>query len=181
MPVRTLLLLAIFLGGCSWKARVKHLGDEEFKHYYALKPFMSEETEKGFLTLKTEEERTEYLKSIEIERVPPINLYDVFYQYPDNIRQLIVDGAVQEGWAKDMVLMAWGAPYDKKKLVGRPAPRSEMLIYKFEKHEDGSVLVFIPGSKTEYKAVERFTREVILDADVVTEIVEKSGWGSGGA
>jgi hypothetical protein len=80
-----------------------------------------------------------------------------------------------------MVLMAWGAPYDKKKLVGRPAPRSEMLIYKFEKHEDGSVLVFIPGSKTEYKAVERFTREVILDADVVTEIVEKSGWGSGGA
>jgi hypothetical protein len=56
-----------------------------------------------------------------------------------------------------------------------------MLIYKFEKHEDGSVLVFIPGSKTEYKAVERFTREVILDADVVTEIVEKSGWGSGGA
>lgn len=176
--MRFLLVFALLLGGCSWKGRVKFLGDEEFKHYYALKPFMSEEVEKSFLLLKTEEERTEYLKSIKIERVPPINLYDVFYQYPENIRQLIVDGAVQQGWSKEMVLMAWGAPFDKKKLVGRPAPRSEMLIYKFEKHEDGSVLVFIPGSKTEYKAVERFTREVTLDADVVTEIVEKPGWGA---
>ncbi len=176
--MRLLLVCALVLAGCSWKSRIKFLGDDEFSHYYALKPFMGEEVEKAFLLLKTEEERSAYLKSIKLERVPPINLYDVFYQYPANVRQLIVDGAVQEGWVKDMVLMAWGAPFDKKKLVGRPAPRSEMLIYKFEKHEDGSVLVFIPGSKTEYKAVERFTREVLLDADIVSEIVEKPGWGN---
>ena len=89
-----------------------------------------------------------------------------------------MDGAVQTGWTKDMVLMAWGAPFDKKKLVGRPAPRSEMLLYKFEKHEDGSVLVYVPNSKTEYSATERFRREVILDSDVVSDIVEKPGWGN---
>ena len=53
-----------------------------------------------------------------------------------------------------------------------------MLIYKFEKQEDGTVMVFVPNSKTEYTAVERFRREVILDADVVFEIVEKPGWGN---
>ncbi len=176
--MRWFLVFALLLAACSWKSRIKFLSEDEFSHYYALKPFMAEETQKEFLLLKTEEERSAYLKAIQLDRVPPVNLYDVFYQYPANIRQLIVDGAVQEGWNKDMVLMAWGAPFDKKKLVGRPTPRSEMLIYKFEKHKDGSVLVFVPNSKTEYKAVERFRREVILDADVVSEIVEKPGWGN---
>lgn len=176
--MRWSLLFVVALAACSWQARVKFLSDEEFKAYYALKPFMAEETQKGYLTLKTEEERNAYLKAIVLARIPPITLYDVFYQYPENIRQAIVDGAVQERWTKEMVLMAWGAPFDKKKLVGRPAPRSEMLIYKFEKHEDGTVMVFIPNSKTEYKAVERFRREVILDDDVVSEIVERPGWGN---
>jgi hypothetical protein len=139
---------------------------------------MSEEMQKSFLTLKTEPERTAYMKSVRLERVPPITLYDLFYQYDEHIRQAIVDGAVQTGWTKDQVLMSWGPPYDKKKLVGRPAPRSEMLVYKFERQEDGSVLVYTPDSKTEYKAVERFRREVILDSDVVTEIIEKPGWGN---
>ncbi len=174
--MRWMFVLALALSACSWQARVKYLSDEEFKAYYALKPFMDEDTQKSYLTLKTEEERNAYLKSVKIERVPPTTLYDMYYTYDENIRQLIVDGAVQTGWNKEMVLMSWGPPFDKKRLVGRPAPRSEMLIYKFEKHEDGSVLVFIPGSKTEYQAVERFRREVILDNDVVTEIIEKPGW-----
>lgn len=174
--MRWMFVLALALSACSWQARVKYLSDEEFKAYYALKPFMDEDMQKSYLTLKSEEERNAYLKSVTLQRVPPTTLYDLFYQYPENIRQAIVDGAVQQGWTKEMVLMAWGPPFDKKKLVGRPAPRSEMLIYKFEKHEDGSVLVFIPGSKTEYKAEERFRREVILDSDTVTEIIEKPGW-----
>ena len=176
--MRWFVVAALLLTACSWQHRVKYLSDEEFKAYYALKPFMEEEQQKSYLTLKSEEERNGYLKSIVLEqRRPPITLYDLFYNYPENIRQAIVDGAVQEGWTKDMVLMAWGPPFDKKKLVGRPAPRSELLLYKFEKQEDGTVLVFVPGSKTEYKAEERFRREVILDDDKVTEIVEKPGWG----
>lgn len=176
--MRWFIVLALALSACSWQARVKFLSDEEFKAYYALKPFMSEDMQKTYLKLKSEEERNTYLKDQTMQRIPAITLYDLFYQFPENIRQSIVDGAVQEGWTKDMVLMAWGAPFDKKKLVGRPAPRSEMLIYKFEKQEDGTVMVFVPDSKTEYKAVERFRREVILDADVVSEIVEKPGWGN---
>lgn len=175
--MRWFVVLALALTACSWQQRVKFLSDEEFKAYYALKPFMAEEMQKTYLKLKSEEERNTYLKDQTLQRIPAITLYDLFYQYPENIRQSIVDGAVQEGWTKDMVLMAWGAPFDKKKLVGRPAPRSEMLIYKFEKQADGTVMVFVPDSKTEYKAVERFRREVILDADVVSEIVEKAGWG----
>jgi hypothetical protein len=83
---------------------------------------------------------------------------------------------VQNGWTKDMVYMAWGAPFDKRALAGRPAPRSELLVYRFEKQDDGTVLVYVPDSKTEYLAVERFVREVYLDSDQVTEIVERKGW-----
>lgn len=165
---RWFLPLLLLLGACSIDSRVKKLSDEEFKAYYALKPFMDEDTRKGYLKLKTSDERTAYLKEK--------GLWDKFYQYDEKTRQAIVDGAVTLGWEKDQVLMAWGPPYDSRKIVGRQAPRSELLVYRFEKHEDGTVLVYVPNSKTEYKAVERFTREVILDSDVVTEIVEKPGW-----
>lgn len=163
------LVALSFVAGCSWENKVKKLNEDEFKTYYALKPFMTDDQRKTYLTSKTSDERVAYLKSQ--------NLWDMFYKYDEKTRQAIVDGAVQAGWTKDMVLMAWGAPYDKKKLTGRPAPWSEMLTYRFEKQEDGTVLVYVPNSKTAYKATERFTREVILDADVVSEIVEKAGWG----
>lgn len=162
------LFILLLLGGCSWESRVNRLSETEFQHYYALRPFMTEEKRKAYLTLKTEEERNAYLKQV--------GLWDMFYKYDDHIRQLIVEGGVQNGWTKDMVLMAWGAPYDKRALAGRPAPKSELLVYRFEGHEDGTVLVWVEGSKTEYKAVRRFLREVYLDNDMVTEIIEKDGW-----
>lgn len=165
---RWLLALVLLLSACGVDHRVKKLSDVEFQHYYALRPFMAEDQRKAYLRLKTEDERNEFLKSAD--------LWDRFYKYEPHIRKAIVDGAVQTGWTKDMVLMSWGPPYDKRKLTGRPAPRSELLVYRFEKHEDGTILVFVPGSKTEYRAVDRFTREVYLDNDVVTEIIEKEGW-----
>ena len=168
--MRWFLMLLVLLSACSWESRVKKLSDTEFDHYYALKPFMPDEDRKVYLKLKTEEERNKWLKDK--------GLWDRFYKYEDHIRKGIVEGAVQVGWTKDMVLMSWGAPFDKRALAGRPAPRSELLLYKFEKQDDGTVLVFVPGSKTEYKAVDRFRREVYLDNDVVTEIIEKSGWGA---
>ena len=162
------LVAALVLSGCGVEHRVKKLSNVEFQHYYALKPFMEEEQRIAYLKLKTEAERSQYLKDA--------GLWDRFYKYDEHIRTAIVDGAVQTGWTKDMVLMSWGAPFDKRKLTGRPSPRSELLVYKFEKHEDGTVLVYVPGSKTEYKAVDRFMREVYVDNDVVTEIIEKQGW-----
>ena len=164
------LLLALFLlTGCGWESRVKLLSDTEFDHYYALKPFMSDDERKAFLKLKTEDERNAWLKTNGCHEVLGKKecLWDRFYKYPENIREGIVAGAVRNGWTKDMVYMAWGAPYDRRALVGRPAPRSELLIYRFEKQEDGTVLVYVPDSKTEYKAVARFTREVILDNDEI--------------
>jgi hypothetical protein len=173
----------LLLAACSWERRVNKLTDEEFSHYYALKVFMTDEQRKAYLLLKTPQERDAWLKAEEAganaaaaDMTPP--LWELFYKYPENIRTSIVDGAVQTGWTKDMVLMSWGGPYDKKRLTGRPASRSELLIYRFEKHADGSVLVYVPGSNTEYKAEERFIREVYVDDNIVTEIIEKAGWGA---
>ena len=163
-----LLALPLVLGGCSLDSKVKRLSETEFLHYYALRPFMSDDDRAAYLKLKTEEERDQWLKDHK--------LWDMFYKYDANIRQAIVDGAVQEGWTKDMVYMAWGAPFDSQTLAGRPATRSELLVYRFEKHEGGAVLVWAPGSKTEYKAIDFFTREVYIDDNVVSEIKEKKGW-----
>ena len=162
-----LLFAALLLAGCGWESRVRKLSDVEFSHYYALKPFMSDDDRNAWLRSNG---CRELLGKKEC-------YWDRFYKYPEHIREGIVSGAVQNGWTKDMIYMAWGAPWDTRALVGRPAPRSELLVYRFEKHEDGTVLVYVPNSKTEYKAVARFTREVYLDNDVVAEIVEKKGWG----
>lgn len=169
--LRTTLLfglgLTLLASGCTGK-QMKRLSDAEFDHFYALRPYMGEDSRKEFLKLKTEDERNAYLKEA--------GLWDRFYKYDQTIRDEIVAGDVQAGWTKDKVLMAWGAPHDKQKLTGRPATRSERLVYRFEKHEDGTVLVWEPNSKTEYKAVKLFQKDVILDDDVVAEIRQRDRW-----
>ncbi len=159
------VLALVALQACSWKRHIKDLSDEEFDHYYALRVFMTEDQQKEYLKLPTEEERDAWLKQH--------GLWDRFYQYEPHIREKIVAGDVQEGWTKDMVYMAWGAPLDRRKLPGRKAERSEMLIYRFEEQPDGTILVWTPDSKTAYKAVGFFEKEVILDDDVVAEIRRK--------
>jgi hypothetical protein len=163
---------------CSWESRVRRLGDAEFDRYYALKPFMKDEERKAYLTLKTEEERDAWLKANGCREVLGSKecYWERFFKYDEKQRQAIVEGDVAVGWTREMVFMSWGAPFDRRAVAGRPAQLSEMFIYKFEKHEDGSVLVYVPGSKTEYKAVDRFRREVILDDDVVASIKQKAGW-----
>lgn len=168
MRVVILMLAAVaMLSGC-WEKKVKNLSDAEFDHYYALRSFMDEDQKKVFLKLKTEEERNAYLKEL--------GLWEMFYRYTAEEREAIVAGDVEVGWTKDKVLMAWGAPFDRKKLVGREAQRSEMLIYRFEEHEGGLVRVWEPGSKTEYKAIGTFQKNVILDDDKVAEIQVKEDW-----
>lgn len=165
--VTALLGTATLATGC-WEKRVKHLSAVEFDHYYALRPFMNEGQKKTYLKLKTEEERNAYLKEL--------GLWDRFYKYDPDVRDQIVAGDVQVGWTKDMVLMAWGAPFDKQKLVGREATRSERLVYRFEVHEGGTLIVWEPNSKTEYKATRLIQRDLLLDDDVVTEIVQRDRW-----
>ena len=163
-----LLLFALLALPACWQKRVKHLSGSEFDHYYALRPFMDEDQRKTYLKSKTREERDAYLKSQ--------GLWDMFYQHSEPVRDAIVAGEVQTGWSRDMVYMAWGKPYDKRKLVGRPATRSEMLVYRFEVQEDGSIMVWVPESKTSYHAVRRFEQHVILDDNHVTEILQEDGW-----
>ncbi len=163
--MRVLILMLLLLAGCSWKKKVKNLSDTEFDHYYALRVYMDEAQQKEYLTLKTEEERNAYLQEL--------GLWDTFYDYDPDVRQLIIDGDVAVGWTQDMVYMAWGAPYDRTRLAGRKAVRSEELTYRFEVQEDGSILLWEPGSKTAYKAVRLFVRKLVVDDDVVTEIREE--------
>jgi hypothetical protein len=170
--VLLLLALALVMGGC-WKKRVKHLSATEFDHYYALRPFMDEDLQKGFLKGKTEAERNEFLETHSFQGKV---LWEIFYQYDQAKRDAIVAGDVTNGFSADMVLMAWGKPYDKKKLVGRPASRSEMYIYRFEVQEDGTIMIYDPEDGSSYHAIRRFTREVVLDDNSVTEINEHNGW-----
>ena len=157
------ILLATLLG-CGYERHQKRLDDQEFSHWYALRVYMSEEERKTYLKMKTKEERNAFLKSKE--------LWDLFYKYDQDVRDAIVAGEVREGWTRDMLEMAWGAPYERQRAVGRQAQRSEKFIYRFEQQPDGMILLWESNSKTAYKAVRLFVREVIIDDDVVVKISE---------
>jgi len=161
-------MIALLGAGCSIDRKVKKLSDTEFDHYYALRDYMSDDQKKSYFKLKTEEERSAYLKDL--------GLWDVFYKYDQSTRDAIVQGDVQLGWTKDMLVMSWGAPYDKQKPVGRPAPRSDRYVYRFEGHSDGTVYLWTENSKTLHKADRLFVREVTMDMDVIAEIEEKEDW-----
>jgi hypothetical protein len=174
-----LLTLVLFsVTGCSISALKKRLDSEELNHYRALRVYLDGPDSRGkrakierkeYLNLKTRPERDQWLKDKE--------LWDKFYKYPPHIRQKIIEGAVQVGWERHMVYQSWGHPYSRKKLPGRKASRSELLIYRFEQLKDGTIQLWVPGSKTEYKAARLFTQELFVDDDKVTEMQQKNkGW-----
>ena len=49
-------------------------------------------------------------------------------------------------------------------------------MYRFEVDKKGVIRVWQPGSRTDYKMVDRFQTEVNLDDDVVTEMLRKEDW-----
>ena len=159
------LILSLVLA-CSYERYQKRLDSDEFNHWYALRVYMEEDQKKTYLKKKTRSERDQYLKDI--------GMWDRFYKYDDGDREKIISGEVKNGWTRDMLYMAWGAPYDRMRALGREATRSEKLIYRFEQQKDGAVLLWEPNSKTAYKAVRLFVKEVILDDNVVAEITEKN-------
>lgn len=168
--MRTLVLALLagsLLTGCM-SAKLKRLSPAERDHYYALRVFMGEDTTKAFLKLKTESERDALLHEL--------GLWDRFYKYPDFVREKIIAGEVQEGWTEDQMFMAWGEPYDRRRLTGRPAARSELFVYRFEVAPDGVVRVWNPSSKTAYKAVDFYQIEAYVDDSRIAEIVRKEDW-----
>ena len=161
-----LLLFGVWnFTNCGYERLQKRLDNQEFDHYYALRVYMSEEQRKYYLKLKTRDERDAYLKKL--------GLWDTFYSNDPEEREDIVAGDVKDRVVEEKGGDGLGAPYTRKKAIGRAASRSEIYIYRFEQQPDGSVLVWEPNSKTVYKAVRLFVREVIIDDDVVMEIAEK--------
>ena len=155
----TLLFLII---GCGVRHFEKKIGREEFDHWRALRIYMDEDTQKEFRKGKTKEERDQYLKDK--------GLWDNFYKYEQHIRDQIAAGDVKVGWSEDMLFMSWGQPYDRERIFERDAQQSYRLTYRFEELADGAILVWEPKSKTQYKAVRLFQKEVYIDDEKITEI-----------
>lgn len=148
-------------------SKLDRLSDREYAHYRALRIFMEEKDRKAWLRLKTEEQRDQSLKDM--------GLWDTFYGLPESARQKVVNGEVEKGFTRQMVYMAWGAPFERNKLTGRAATRSELLIYRFEIDKNG-VATPVVGSRIDYKAVGQHQTELYVDDDVVTSIVEKDSF-----
>ena len=158
-----LLGLLVMLMG----SKLGRLSDAEREHWRALRALMTEEQQKAWLKNKTEEERNAWLEEHD--------LWDTFYSHDATVREQIVRGDVRLGWSRNMVYMAWGAPFQKMRLTGRNAARSEKLIYRFEVDKDGFATPLV-GKHVDHKAVDRYQVELVLDDDVLTEMVEKDDW-----
>jgi hypothetical protein len=164
------------IGSCG--ASLKKLAPEEVDAYHALSPFMDDAQEKAYLKCKTPEERVQFLKDQKMAMGASTadNLYDLWYDYDEATRDAITAGDVKVGWTQAMMFMAWGEAYNRMRLTGRNAERSELFVYRFETAEDGSVFVWVPKSKASYKSVGQFQLDVYMDDGRITDIVKKDAW-----
>lgn len=167
-----LLIAVTLVGGCGLNGKIKKLAPREQDAYTALRVWIDEDDRKVYLKLKTEAERDKWLKS----NGEPVNFYERWYKYTPAQQAEILSGNAKPGWPQDMLFMAWGEPHERSRLAGRPAERSELMLYRFEVQPDGSALVWTVGSKTEYQAIDKFTMEVYVDDGKIAELIEKKGW-----
>lgn len=149
-------------------SKLDRLEDYERDHYFALRVYMDKKERKQYLRNKTPEARDQWLKDH--------GYWERFYKYDERRREAILNGEAAPGWSEDMIFMAWGRPFDRKRLTGRNASRSVLLVYRFEVAPDGAVLVWVPKSKTTHNAVEKYQLEVYVDDGKVREIKKKDGW-----
>ncbi len=183
MHIRILVFALATLMGCSISHYKKRLSAEEATHYRALEIYMDQPDASGerptterlaYLKLKTEDERNQWLKD---KKLPSsggeMSLWDRFYKYEPHIRDAIDRGDVQEGWTLDMVYMSWGRPMKREKPPACGASRCWRYIYRFEQLEDGTVQVWVEGSKDEYRAVRIYDREVEVGDNMVLSIKTK--------
>ena len=158
-----LVAIALMTGG----SKLSRLSDAEYAHYRALRVFMEEDARKDWLKLKTPEARDQALKDA--------GLWDKFYAHNDEVRQQIVEGDVRVGWTRDMVYMAWDVPFERKRLTGREAQRSELFVYRFQLDKEG-VATPVVNKGVDYKGVGERQIELLVDDDVVVEMKEKDRW-----
>jgi len=163
----TRFLLVLLLSFPAAASKLSRLTEAELDHYRALRVFMDDDEEKAWLKLKTTEERDASLREQ--------GLWDKFYTLPPEVRAKIVGGKVERGYTREMVYMTWGAPFQKNRLTGRPAARSELLVYRFEVDKDGYANP-IATKRGDYKAGGHYQMELTVDDDVVTQIEQQSGW-----
>jgi hypothetical protein len=162
---RTFVLALSVLATCAGK--VDRLESYERDHFTALRVWMDKKQEKFYLKEKTPEARDQWLKDAKF--------WDLFYQYDETRRNAILAGDVETGWTQDQVEMSWGKPYQKKRLTGR-AQRSYLYIYRFEIDKDGATMVWVPGSKSTYKAIGKYQVSLFVDDATVTEYHRKESW-----
>jgi hypothetical protein len=148
-------------------SKLSKLSEQEQIEYRVFRAFMTEDDQKAWLRLKTPEERTAWLKDH--------HLWEKFYTESTEVQALIVSGKVALGWTRDQVYLAWGNPFQKQRLTGREAQRSELLVYRFEVDKDGYATPLV-GKKEDYKAVDRYQVELVMDDDVVAELSKKEEW-----
>jgi len=172
-------LIIILLAGCSVTSKIKRLESYERDHFGALKVWMDDYQEKEYLKLKSKTERDAWLKanSSALQRAGmKSSLWDRFYQYDQAKRDAIVSGEVEVTWTEDQMLMAWGPPYSRRRVSKRTAVRAEIYIYRFEVTKDGALMVWEPGSRESYAAVDKFQYEIHVDDNIVTDMVKKKNW-----
>jgi hypothetical protein len=174
-----LALAVVLLAGCSVTSKIKRLDSYERDHFGAVKVWMAEDQELSYLKLKSPTERDAWLKAHTsmLQRAGmKKSLWDTFYQYDQTTRDDIVSGDVQVAWTEDQLLMAWGAPYNRRRVTKRTAVRSEIYIYRFEVTKDGELMVWEPNSRESYQAVDTFQYEIHVDDSVVVEMTKKDQW-----
>ncbi len=171
-----LILGWIAVGSCA--ASLKKLTTDEVDALHALQPFMSDDQEKDYVKFKTSDERSAWLKEQKLLMGAQTadNLHELWYRFDAEQRASITEGRVEIGWTQDMMFMAWGEPVNRQRLTGRPATRSELFNYRFEILEDGSTLVWVPGSKASYKSNDHYQINAYVDDGRVTELVRQAEW-----
>ncbi len=160
-------LIAVLLGTAG---KMDRLLDYERDHYRALVVFFEDEKKetREWLKLKTPEERDQWLKDK--------GYWDHFYKYSEEERAEILAREPKIGWTQEMLYMAWGRPYRKIKSTKRTAQDTIILSYRIQVTPEGRHLIYKPKSKATYKAVERYTQDIVLDDRVITEIRRRDGW-----
>jgi hypothetical protein len=166
------LITALSLGAASpafADPKLDRLEAAERVHFDALRVWMDDKQVKAFLKLKTEPERTAFLRDN--------GLWDRFYKYDERQRQLIDEGRVMVGWTQDMVFMAWGPPHQRTRNIDPSvAGKSETMTYRFEVAQDGRTLVWAEDSKETHNATELFRYVLLLHNGAVAKVDKVSGW-----
>ena len=166
--IHGLLLVAALFGTASKKW--DRLAPYERDHHQALSVFFEDEKKetKEWLKLETPEARDQWLKDK--------GYWNHFYKYDEIERKEILERVPKIGWTQDMLYMAWGAPYRKLNSTKRTAQNTQIFQYRIQVSKDGHHLVYTPGSKATYKAIEQYTQEITLDDRKISAIDRRDGW-----